>query len=156
RSLNAVYVCPADPNMVTLDTGGYPVYKANYMVNWGNATYDQASPYTPSYNPFTGPYPAPYSTVTFGGAPFALDMSYGVQNIIDGTSNTLLVSEVKIAVPNGTNQDHRGDVFNDDYNCTMFMAYTTPNSLIPDYVQSYCQNGYQMNPPCISKSPPFN
>ena len=77
-------------------------------------------------------------------------MSFGVQNILDGTSNTLLASEVKIAVPNGT-YDHRGDVFNDDYNCAMFMAYTTPNSKVPDQVPSYCQYAYPINPPCMAR-----
>ena len=28
--------------------------------------------------------------------------------------------------------DHRGDIYNDDRKCAMFMAYTTPNSTIPD------------------------
>ena len=28
--------------------------------------------------------------------------------------------------------DHRGDIFNDDTNCTMFNTYTPPNSKIPD------------------------
>jgi prepilin-type N-terminal cleavage/methylation domain-containing protein/prepilin-type processing-associated H-X9-DG protein len=144
RSLTAMYVCPADPNMVTLDTGGYPVYKASYMVNWGNATYNQASANNP------------YNNVYFAGAPFALDRSFGVETITDGTSNTLLAGEVKIAVPNGTSQDHRGDVFNDDYNCTMFMAYTAPNSVVPDQVQSYCVYPFAQNAPCTSKAPPYN
>jgi prepilin-type processing-associated H-X9-DG protein len=38
----------------------------------------------------------------------------------------------------------------------MFMAYTTPNSQLPDRVQGYCQYPYQMNPPCTSAGPPFN
>ena len=32
----------------------------------------------------------------------------------------------------GQAYDHRGDVFNDDYNCTMFITYTPPNSTVPD------------------------
>ena len=32
----------------------------------------------------------------------------------------------------GASYDHRGDIYNDDYNCAMFMAYTPPNSKIPD------------------------
>jgi prepilin-type N-terminal cleavage/methylation domain-containing protein len=154
KVLTSSYVCPSDPNMITLDTGGFPSYKANYMVNWGNASYYQDTNAT--YNPYTGPQAAPYQTVTFAGAPFTLDKAYGIQNLTDGTSNTLLISEVAIALFSGTSQDHRGDVFNDDYNCTMFMAYTTPNSQIPDQVTSYCVYPYSTNPPCNKNNPPFN
>ena len=38
----------------------------------------------------------------------------------------------------------------------MFMAYTPPNSLIQDQIQSYCQYPYANNPPCNTKSPAFN
>jgi prepilin-type N-terminal cleavage/methylation domain-containing protein len=134
RTLNSTYVCPADPNMGYEDVGGYPSYKGNYVVNWGNATYFQAA----SNNPYNGSE----GLVTFAGAPFALDNSFGMQNFVDGSSNTLLAGEVIICKANGTNQDHRGSIFNDDYNCTMFMAYTAPNSKTPDRVTSYCQYPY--------------
>jgi prepilin-type N-terminal cleavage/methylation domain-containing protein/prepilin-type processing-associated H-X9-DG protein len=148
KSLTASFVCPSDPHMTTLDTGGFPSYKANYMVNWGNTHFDQAAA--------NDPYKGPLGTVPFLGAPFALDRAYGVQDLTDGTSGTLLASELIICLFNGTAQDHRGDIFNDDWNCTMFMAYTTPNSLRPDQVPSYCQYPYLTNPPCISKSPAYN
>jgi prepilin-type processing-associated H-X9-DG protein len=150
RSLTGLYVCPSDPNMVTVDTGGFPIYKANYMVNWGNTTYWQDA----QNNPFAGPLPG--GPVPFLGAPFALDQAYGLNTLTDGSSGTLLASEVKIALFNGTAQDHRGDVFNDDYNCTMFMAYTTPNTKTADQVTSYCVFPYTTNPPCNGNSPPFN
>jgi prepilin-type processing-associated H-X9-DG protein len=140
--------------MITLDTGGFPSYKANYMVNWGNASYFQDT--NTAYNPYTGPQPSPYQTATYAGAPFTLDKAYGIQNLTDGTSNTLLISEVIIALFSGTSQDHRGDVFNDDYNCAMFMAYTTPNSTIQDQVSGYCVYPYLTNPPCNKNNPPFN
>jgi prepilin-type N-terminal cleavage/methylation domain-containing protein len=85
-AVTSIFVCPADPNMAAPDTGSYKIYKANYMVNWGNSTFFQAT----SNNPYTGPLNA-QGPVTFLGAPFAVDSSYGVQNITDGTSNTLLV-----------------------------------------------------------------
>jgi prepilin-type N-terminal cleavage/methylation domain-containing protein len=150
RVLAASYVCPSDPNMVLLDTGGFPSYKANYMANWGNMHFDQAA----ANNPYNGPVPP--KPVPFLGAPFGLDYSYGVQDISDGTSNTLLMSEVIISRFNGTAQDHRGDVFNDDWNCTMFMAYTTPNSKLPDQVTTYCVYPFLSNPPCNKSSPAYN
>ena len=52
------------------------------------------------------------------------------------------MSEVIACVPGNNNgtvvQDHRGMIFNDDYNCTMFMTYTAPNSKTPDLVPGYC------------------
>jgi prepilin-type processing-associated H-X9-DG protein len=148
----AVYACPADPNVqADIDNLSIGLRQGTYMVNWGNATYSQDSfnnPYT------TGPAPA----AMFAGAPFTLDKAYGIESIIDGTSNTLLMSEVIACVPGSTSagaviQDHRGMVFNDDYNCSMFMAYTAPNSKTADLVPGYCMFPYQNNPPCTPPSP---
>jgi prepilin-type N-terminal cleavage/methylation domain-containing protein/prepilin-type processing-associated H-X9-DG protein len=149
------FVCPSDPNAAAPDTGSYKVYKANYVVNWGNTHYDQAG--AGALNPYsTGPLNT-LGPVPFLGAPFALDKSFGVSNITDGTSNTLMVSEVIIALPNGTKQDHRGDLFNDDHNGAMFMAYTPPNSKVQDQMAgNYCQYGFANNPPCNTSSPAFN
>jgi prepilin-type processing-associated H-X9-DG protein len=98
-------------------------------------------------------------SVPFLGAPFTIDRSYGVSNLTDGTSNTLLMSEVKIGQPNvATNgQDRRGSAFNDDWNGCMFNGYTTPNSTQRDWSQGACQYPViPTNPPCDSKSPTFN
>jgi prepilin-type processing-associated H-X9-DG protein len=134
-----------------VDVGSYPVRKVNYMANWGNTHYFQDA----STNPFNGPL-IPGEVVPFLGAPFTIDKSNGVQNITDGTSNTLLMSEVKVGLPNGNSQDHRGDVFNDDYNGCMFNGYTPPNSTFHDYASGGCQYPFQTNPPCVSKTPTFN
>ena len=72
----------------------------------------------------------------------------------DGTNNTLLMSEVIACVPGNNNgtvvQDHRGMIFNDDYNCTMFMAYTTPNSKIPDLVTGVLRVPLPEQPACTT------
>jgi prepilin-type N-terminal cleavage/methylation domain-containing protein/prepilin-type processing-associated H-X9-DG protein len=147
------YYCPSDPNAGIINGATYKFHLCNYMANWGNMTYDQAG----IINPYTGPQvPNP---VPFLGAPFSLDQAYGIQAISDGSNNTLLISEVVACVPSGSGVDtvdHRGAVFNDDHNCAMFMAYTTPNSLIPDQVTSYCVYPYVNNPPCIDTTPAFN
>jgi prepilin-type processing-associated H-X9-DG protein len=144
----SVYACPADPNaMYDIDNITLGLRQGTYMVNYGNATYTQ--------NFYNNPYTkGPAGAVTFGGAPFTLDKSYGVESITDGTSNTLLMSEVIACVPGNNNgtviQDHRGMIFNDDYNCHMFMTYTGPNSKTIDVVPGYCMYPYQNNPPCTS------
>jgi prepilin-type N-terminal cleavage/methylation domain-containing protein/prepilin-type processing-associated H-X9-DG protein len=154
RTMIWTYNCPSDPNAGMLEnpTSVTEVRKGTYMMNWGNATYDQDGVATS--NPFKGPLG---DVVPFLGAPFALDKSFGVQNILDGTSSTLLASEVIIttALASGA-YDHRGDLYNDDYNCAEFMAYTTPNSKVPDQVPSYCRYPNASNPPCISAKPAFN
>jgi prepilin-type N-terminal cleavage/methylation domain-containing protein/prepilin-type processing-associated H-X9-DG protein len=155
KFIPSTFLCPADPNMGFIDVGSYPVRKVNYMVNWGNTHYFQGIPTTPPNNPFAGPLIANES-VPFLGAPFAMDNTFGIQTITDGTSNTLLMSEVKVGLPNGSSQDHRGDVFNDDYNGCMFNGYTPPNSTFTDYVSGGCQYPYLTNPPCVSKTPTFN
>src|SRR5205823_1717193 len=70
--------------------------------------------------------------------------------------NTVLMSEVKVAMPNGNSQDRRGAAFNDDWNGAMINGYTTPNSTQGDYSQGACQYPWMNNPPCQGKSPTFN
>jgi prepilin-type processing-associated H-X9-DG protein len=86
-----------------------------------------------------------------------MDKSYGIQNLTDGTSNTLLMAEARIGADiSGGTQDHRGDIWNDDYGSAQFMAYTPPNSPFPDYVLSgYCNYPYGTNPPCKGQAPYF-
>jgi len=55
--------------------------------------------------------------------------------------------------PNGTTtpgEDHRGMIFNDDMNCSMFIAHTTPHSKLSDLVPGNCQYPFQNNPPCTT------
>jgi prepilin-type N-terminal cleavage/methylation domain-containing protein/prepilin-type processing-associated H-X9-DG protein len=148
-TLISVFNCPSDPNVATdIDNSKLDLRQGNYMANWGNATY-----YQDAYNnPYTT---GPAQPVTFAGAPFALDKAFGIQTIIDGTSNTLLMAEVIACTasgPTAADEDHRGMVYNDDHNCSMFMTYTTPNSQIPDLVPGYCVYPLGTNPPCVSQT----
>jgi prepilin-type N-terminal cleavage/methylation domain-containing protein/prepilin-type processing-associated H-X9-DG protein len=146
ESLIAGFSCPSDPTVNQIDQNNRR--EGNYVVNWGNSNWNQDM--FAAYNPFNGPVAAAPNPVTFLGAPFTQDNAYGVQNITDGTSNTLLMAEVVIGATQPTNlYEHRGDIYNDDYNCAMFMAYTPPNSIIPDWIANgYCRYPYLTNPPC--------
>ena len=150
------YDCPSDPGNANLEDEGKASQrvKGNYGVCWGNMHYDQdQSPLATN-----GTRPNPYVTgpadpATYIAAPFAPNVSNGPQNFVDGTSNTLLMAEVINPFSTTVNIDHRGDIYNDDRNCAMFMAYTTPNSTIPDQLpttsaSSYCSYPYMRNPPC--------
>jgi prepilin-type N-terminal cleavage/methylation domain-containing protein/prepilin-type processing-associated H-X9-DG protein len=150
-----VLACPSDPNVGSIEqTPGRRQY--NYCVNWGNTTWYQNMSTT--YNPTVGIYPAGSSqSVPFLGAPFTMDKSVGVTGITDGTSNTVLMAEVKIGADiAGGMQDHRGDLWNDDYQCAMFTAFTPPNTPFPDYLSGDCNYPYQNNPPCQVKAPYFS
>jgi prepilin-type N-terminal cleavage/methylation domain-containing protein len=150
ETLIVEYLCPDDPTVNQIDQNNRR--EGNYVVNWGNSNWNQDMSTT--YNPFVGNPAVPGNPVTFLGAPFTMDKAYGVQFITDGTSNTLLMAEVVIGATQGAKgYEHRGDIYNDDYNCAMFNGYTTPNSLIPDWIaDGYCQYPYLSNPPCINSA----
>ena len=142
----STYDCPSDPNRATIEEpwASYATVKANYVVNWGPATYDQDL--YPSFNPYNG--------VTYQAAPFTFNASKGLSDFTDGTSNTLLMSEVVIGENTATGSDHRGDTYNDDYGCAEFMAYTGPNSKAADILTApWCQYPNKMNPPCTAAGP---
>jgi prepilin-type N-terminal cleavage/methylation domain-containing protein/prepilin-type processing-associated H-X9-DG protein len=154
-ALIGVYSCPSDPNLGSIEQSPGR-RQGNYCVNWGSISWYQDMSST--YNPLKGVYP-PGSTqpVYFRGAPFTMDKSYGIQNLTDGTSNTLLMAEVRIGADiSGGTQDHRGDIWNDDYQCAQFTAYTPPNSPFPDYLSADCNYPYGSNPPCTTKTPYFS
>jgi prepilin-type processing-associated H-X9-DG protein len=148
ETLIATFLCPDDATTNQIDQNNRR--EGNYVVNWGNSNWAQNMTFNGKvYNPFSGPI-VQGNPVYFLGAPFTMDKSTGIQAITDGTSNTLLMAEVVIGATMGTNgYEHRGDVYNDDYNCAMFMAYSTPNSTIPDWIANgYCRYPFQTNPPC--------
>ena len=158
----AVYNCPSDPG--NTNTEPYtPVNRAkgNYVVNWGNAsTYqDTQTAYTTLTTPVVPGAPA---SVMFMFSPFGFNKTFAISTITDGTSNTLMFSEVinpfnPTAAINGSSTDHRGDIYNDGENCPGFETYTPPNSTMPDQMTAtYCVYPYQSNPPCIMVAPYFN
>ena len=135
-----VYSCPSD-----MEARSWTVTHHNYVANHGNTNFVQQGE-------FLG--------VKFGGAPFlhnAGDSPIGIatavvrtakfRDIIDGTSNTLLMSETL----QGQNMDLRG--FSWWGHGQHFETFLPPNSNQPDALQSasYCKNN-PPNPPCIGAS----
>ena len=124
------YRCPSDRSG-TLDqnVGQYQRTRGNYMVNWGNALYDdrRAAPTGTAVEQNFGPF---YHT----GGNRATPGIVGFRNIVDGTSNTLMLSETLMAKV-ATDNDWRGDIHNDD-GVFRFHTVVTPNSTSPDLISS--------------------
>jgi prepilin-type N-terminal cleavage/methylation domain-containing protein/prepilin-type processing-associated H-X9-DG protein len=168
RIAQRVYQCPSDTPTIQEPDTPYPRGKGNIAANWGNTHYYQNEsgrgngnyPSDSGGDPFNGPI----GVVAFGGAPFQGNYANGMRVFTDGTSGTVLCGEVIMGYNAGGNlYDHRGDLFNDDYNCTMFMGYTAPNSKVPDAMggdsngRPWCSYGLAPNvPPCTGGQPAFN
>jgi len=79
-----------------------------------------------------------------------------IEDITDGTSNTMLMSEIIMAKldANGV-QDARGDIMNDDWNYANFsyMTTTTPNSSSPDV--NVCAANSDPAMPCVAGTPRY-
>ena len=121
--------CPTDTGGGTdqSDTSQmYPRRRGNYVVNWGTVTYAGGANFINS---------------TTGSAPFGHengDRTKPVKNtlvgITDGTSNTLMLSEMLKGWVT-TDNDWRGDMYNDD-GIFRFHTTLTPNTSAPDLISS--------------------
>jgi prepilin-type N-terminal cleavage/methylation domain-containing protein len=128
-----LYYCPDDHGSDLSDPSQtYQRRRGNYVVNWGNVKYDTAPP-------------------NVGNAPFshlngnrATPRNTHLSDILDGTSNTLMMSETLMATST-LDDDWRGDIQNDD-GVFKFMTILTPNSSAPDVVGWAIQNGDPLMP----------
>jgi prepilin-type N-terminal cleavage/methylation domain-containing protein/prepilin-type processing-associated H-X9-DG protein len=144
-----IFSCPSDPGAgTTVTQPNQPTRrKGNYVVNWGNAHHDQGNP-----NPFNGPNG---SVVPIRGA-FRVNTAtvppYSTRDFTDGTSNTMMMSEMIATLTNGSMVDLRGDIWSESRCAFNYMAYTPPNSKIPDQMdgKNDCAYPFSTNPPCKS------
>jgi len=128
-----IYNCPSDGGS-DQTVGWYQRRRGNYVVNWGNSRYGEIiePPGTAPFSHINGDRSNPRVT--------------GLKNMVDGTSNTLLMSEVLKALSPEDN-DWRGDIQNDDGVCR-FHTLLTPNTSAPDIIENgwFQQTGDQMMP----------
>jgi prepilin-type N-terminal cleavage/methylation domain-containing protein/prepilin-type processing-associated H-X9-DG protein len=134
-----LYYCPSNRVGALWQGDSYWRCRGNYAVNWGPVPI----PYTG--NPSTGPFGYLNNNAN-------QPISISIQRIIDGTSNTLLMSEV-VLPPKDNDFDTNGDFFNDDVNTVggRFMTINTPNSSAADQL-AYCV-GDNIFAPCNTNSP---
>jgi prepilin-type N-terminal cleavage/methylation domain-containing protein/prepilin-type processing-associated H-X9-DG protein len=158
-----VFNCPADPlaGAMWLSTNLASVpnrAKGNYVVNWGNSDYEQNMTTADSFLPANL---GAFATVTSIRGPFRVNnttnaiLPFAIRDITDGTSNTMMASEIRIVPDFGTSSgvksDSRGDVWSGTTKCGyMFTAATTPNSGIVDQLDGKggCPN-QNSDPPCF-------
>ena len=125
----ASYYCPSDRGGPAYAQGD-PYWRArgNYVINWGQVRQPALTPMPNSNAPFG------YTDFASGNRPRLTKFT----DITDGTSNTMLMSEVLMSADNVT--DWRGDFLNDDQQCGRFMTINQPNTGIDELLSGYCTN----------------
>jgi prepilin-type N-terminal cleavage/methylation domain-containing protein/prepilin-type processing-associated H-X9-DG protein len=120
-----LYYCPSDrPGAMALSaSAGYYRTRCNYVVCWGNVTRPAASTPVPTGN--MGIFG--YDVTDNNGKPRFTRFA----EIMDGLSNTLLMSEILVS-PGDMDEDNRGDIVNDDHAGPGFMTLNTPNTSVSD------------------------
>jgi prepilin-type N-terminal cleavage/methylation domain-containing protein/prepilin-type processing-associated H-X9-DG protein len=140
----AIYICPSDRNVSPYHQGD-PSWRAkgSYVLNWG--------PFT---DPFPTNVPLPQVTAPFGSKDFKSTgnstndpLQTRFSEITDGTSNTLLMSEV-IIHPMANLRDRRGDFHNDGNGCSIFQTVNTPNKGIDSIKDAIACQDYLPWMPC--------
>ncbi len=137
---------PADAKTDSYNGQEYPVVNNNYVVNQGNLDYSQGADlnhkmvYLPDQSP----------DYQFLGAPFARTKQLRLTDISDGTSNTLMASEVR----QGQGGDYRGNTWWGEG--SGFTTYRSPNSPLYDIMTQNCvdASANPLNGPCKLTSDP--
>ena len=162
----SVFNCPTDPNAGQVWLSPTPTTipnrsKGNYVVNWGNSDFEQNMPLSTIPNDSLAPANlGPFAFVTSIRGPFRVNNTtnaitpFSFRDITDGTSNTMMGSEVRIVTDFNGRSDARGDIWSEGTKCGFtFMAATTPNSPISDQLDGSagCPNP-AANLPCVRTS----
>jgi prepilin-type processing-associated H-X9-DG protein len=130
-----LYYCASDRPGALWRGDKYYRARGNYVINWAqiamaNCRESDPNKTCPPYNPPDPSWAAVHGLPPFGFKDLTsphLPKQTNFKDFTDGTSHTMLMSEVIMAQPD-EEFDIRGDMLNDDTPCTMFMTINTPNS----------------------------
>jgi prepilin-type N-terminal cleavage/methylation domain-containing protein len=122
RTFISLYACPSDIGLQRneFDSPTWARIRGNYVVNFGNTNYGQVA----------------IGDVAFGGAPLGPVENSELGKIVDGTSNTLMMSEIKV-LPELESQGAWGGPYSDfttSLGGQVFTAWLPPNSRVGDEV----------------------
>ncbi len=116
----ATFVCPSDGNSPKVSTLGQG-FHSNYVTCLGNGY----------ATPSSSPYGRNLNGIFFGFS------DVKIVGITDGTSNTLLASEL-LQTPDTSIHDIRGRIWNSIHAGAEFTTLYPPNSTVGDNPQGYC------------------
>ncbi|HWL06824.1 MAG TPA: DUF1559 domain-containing protein [Planctomicrobium sp.] len=123
-------LCPSDPNTGKKTINGFA---GNYQLSGGSQPWGMRAT-------VAGTAPVDITGATPGGI-FYPRSNTMLRDVTDGTSNTLLASEILIAPDGGADapgcsnkRDMRGLYWNAVHMGTLFQSFRTPNTMAPDVV----------------------
>lgn len=137
---NTLYYCPSDRSNAFFTVPG-DLFRArgNYVVNSGNSA-------APAGTPDNS---APFKAIG-ALAPLSAESPTKLSQITDGTSNTLMMSEV-LFPESDSDGDMRGDFFSVDAGGYLFTTNNTPNTSVPDRCGwNFCVSRPELNMPCTA------
>jgi prepilin-type processing-associated H-X9-DG protein len=141
--------CPAHPfekEQLANGTGMEHLARGNYAACYGRGGYGQRDT---SNRPQT-------TSPSIGGI-FGNNSKYSSADVLDGTSNTLAISELKYrqySTVGPSLQDTRGTWAYGTMGGNIFSAEAGPNSAVPDKVWG-CRNYPQEGMPCVQSGSPY-
>lgn len=127
------FSCPDDGRQrQVLVERNYSVLSGDYVANWGNTNYGQKT----------------QLNLEFGGAPFTFERGVSFKEILDGTSNTLLMSECISPLEGSTGH---AALISISKGGQSFTAFVTPNTFSPDEYTRACPEPENLNgiPGCL-------
>jgi prepilin-type N-terminal cleavage/methylation domain-containing protein/prepilin-type processing-associated H-X9-DG protein len=132
-----IYYCPSDRPGALWKGDPYWRARGNYAINWGHFKVPHDKSVAHEEASGKGLALAPFGWKDLGWIGITPDdvrrtpRLTKLSEITDGTSNTMLLSEV--VFPNADEDfDIRGDMLNDDNPCTQYMTINTPNTSVAD------------------------
>jgi prepilin-type N-terminal cleavage/methylation domain-containing protein/prepilin-type processing-associated H-X9-DG protein len=156
-----IFSCASDrQKAMWTDQTNFPSARANYLVNYGNLTWGSDTAFGPGHGPFG------VTNIISASANQFVPYECRFAQITDGTSNTLLMSEVIVARQDNNqggagvwqNGDFRGHIWHDatmssPSHCpNVFMTINGPNSTVPDNALCGTIPNTDTKMPCVNTS----